>query len=284
MSLRDELLVPFRGLRRGDLFTGSAVLARHLLRALAAAWALSRKAGQRDTTPPVPAVPPQRGSRDTGQDSQDTLTVHAEQPVPDSPEQDKTNKEGRGRPKASPGKQSARGAADRLESLAIAILAGLVALPLLSGVAALITQTLAPYLLPAAGVATAAWVIAALALAPREQPKKEPRDGTEPRSPEEVHAAIVDWARQMIGNRNGVHLADLLDNAHAHHLLTDLDLPAFRTALEGWGIPVRQQLKVTGRNRPGIHRDDLPADPKPAPSPTEAVPIYPTELPPRLPA
>ncbi|WP_030980953.1 hypothetical protein, partial [Streptomyces sp. NRRL S-1824] len=86
-------------------------------------------------------------------------------------------------------------------------------------------------------------------------------------TPEEVYAATIDWIRSRIADSNGVHLSDLLAHAHAHGLHTDLDVGAFRAVLERWGIPVRQQLKVGGRNRPGIHRIDLPirqpADPAP---------------------
>ncbi|MFB7589362.1 hypothetical protein [Streptomyces sp. NPDC056169] len=87
-------------------------------------------------------------------------------------------------------------------------------------------------------------------------------------SPEAVYDATLIWVRNQVGDRNGVHLSDLLTHAHAHHLLIGLDLPAFRAALERWGIPVRQQLKVGGKNRPGIHRDDLPD----VPSSTTATP------------
>lgn len=94
------------------------------------------------------------------------------------------------------------------------------------------------------------------------------------RDPLDAYHAVLEWVDKGIADKNGVHLADLLNNAHSHNLLTNLDLPAFRSALEGWGIPVRQQLKVGGRNRPGIHRDDLP----PAPSPVGA-PDGPTSAP-----
>ncbi|WP_392749263.1 hypothetical protein [Streptomyces sp. LN590] len=87
----------------------------------------------------------------------------------------------------------------------------------------------------------------------------EPDDDQPPAAtPEEVYAATIDWIRNQTADSNGVHLSDLLAHAHAHGLHTDLDVGAFRAVLERWGIPVRQQLKVMGRNRPGIHRIDLP--------------------------
>lgn len=93
-----------------------------------------------------------------------------------------------------------------------------------------------------------------------EVPKETPEA-----SDEEVYAATLAWLHQAVGDRNGVHLADLLANAHAHGMLTDLDVAAFRARLEGWHIPVRQQLKVGGRNRPGVRRADLPPAPSLAP-------------------
>ncbi|MEU8834870.1 hypothetical protein [Streptomyces sp900116325] len=127
-----------------------------------------------------------------------------------------------------------------------------------------------------------AWMTAVALFIPREYLERvagriEQRDASEhaepvddqppTATPEEVYAATIDWIRSRIADSNGVHLADLLAHAHAHGLHTDLDVGAFRAVLERWGIPVRQQLKVGGRNRPGIHRIDLPirqpADPAP---------------------
>lgn len=98
-----------------------------------------------------------------------------------------------------------------------------------------------------------------------------PEEDEEPRpsAPQEVYAATLEWICGQIAYRNGIHLADLLAHAHAHNLHTDLDVPAFRAVLEQWGFPIRQQLKVGGRNRPGIHRDDLPRAPLQDPSPKE---------------
>lgn len=105
--------------------------------------------------------------------------------------------------------------------------------------------------------------------APTGEPEETPEDVPQ-HSPEEVYAATLEWICSQIADRNGIHLHDLLANAHHHGLHTDLDVPAFRAVLEGWGFPIRQQLKVGGRNRPGIHRDDLPQEAPPAPSPREA--------------
>ncbi len=105
-----------------------------------------------------------------------------------------------------------------------------------------------------------------------EDPAEDaPEEDEKPRqsAPQEVYAATLEWICGQIADRNGIHLSDLLAHAHAHNLHTDLDVAAFRGVLEQWGFPIRQQLKVGGRNRPGIHRDDLPRQAAPAPSPEE---------------
>lgn len=99
----------------------------------------------------------------------------------------------------------------------------------------------------------------------------EPVEEQRPAStPEEVYAATLQWVHGQVGDSNGIHLSNLLAHAHAHGMHTDLDVTAFRAVLERWGFPIRQQLKVGGKNRPGIHRDDLPKQPPPAPSPEES--------------
>ena len=108
----------------------------------------------------------------------------------------------------------------------------------------------------------------------RSGSRSEPDDPTEEEhpvsTPEEVYTATLQWVRGQVGDSNGIHLSDLLANAHAHNMHTDLDVATFRTVLERWGFPIRQQLKVSGKNRPGIHRDDLPKQPLPPPSPEES--------------
>jgi hypothetical protein len=107
-------------------------------------------------------------------------------------------------------------------------------------------------------------------IAGRPEPDDPPRDQRLTSDPQEVYAATLQWARSQIGDSNGIHLSALLAHAHAHNMHTDLDVAAFRTVLERWGFPIRQQLKVGGKNRPGIHRDDLPKLPLSAPSPEES--------------
>lgn len=131
------------------------------------------------------------------------------------------------------------------------------------------------------------WLAAVLAFVPREfkdraaaaierlgaghpEPDDPPAEKRPASTPEEVYAATLQWVRGQVGDSNGIHLSDLLAHAHAHNLHTDLDVTAFRAVLERWGFPIRQQLKVGGKNRPGIHRDDLPKQPLPTPSPEES--------------
>ncbi len=118
------------------------------------------------------------------------------------------------------------------------------------------------------------WCLTAWWTAPPAEPQLEPEAEAEDppmTSPQEVYTATLEWIRGQIGTSNGVHLSRLLAHAQAHGMHTDLDLTAFRTALEQCGFPVRQQLKVGRRNRPGIHRDDLPTQPLSGPSPEEGV-------------
>lgn len=80
------------------------------------------------------------------------------------------------------------------------------------------------------------------------------------RAPEDVRAAVLDWVRQAIGDRQGVHLRDLLANAQHHGICVGMELTDFRAALEARGVPVRKRVRVRGQGvTVGVHRDDLPA-------------------------
>ncbi|MEU3851740.1 hypothetical protein [Streptomyces sp. NPDC029554] len=92
-------------------------------------------------------------------------------------------------------------------------------------------------------------------------------------APEEVRQATLEWIRQQIGDRQGVHLRDLLQHAHAHGMFEGLEVTDFRAHLERWEIPVRNRVRVRGLGvTVGIHRDDLtaPSTPSPTPEPQEA--------------
>lgn len=123
------------------------------------------------------------------------------------------------------------------------------------------------------------WCWRAIRAVPRaahEAAPSEPSAEEPIASHDEVHDATLEWIHQQIAHRNGIHLSELLAHAQAHGLFAGLDLPNFRATLERWQIPVRQQLKVGGRNRPGIHRDDLPPRPVPEASPGPAQEDLPT--------
>ena len=86
--------------------------------------------------------------------------------------------------------------------------------------------------------------------APAEQPVSGPQG--------DVLTATLEWIWQQIGDRQGVHLRDLLEHAHLHGMFEDLDVAEFRGHLERWNIPVRARARVRGRGvTVGIHRDDL---------------------------
>lgn len=121
---------------------------------------------------------------------------------------------------------------------------------------------------------TAWWVLAAWrAGRGLDQPAEKPSADVPEHAPEEVHAAVIDWVRQAVGDRQGVHLRDLLANGQQHGMFEGLDVPAFRALLEAAGIPVRKGVRVRGQGvTVGVHRDDLPAPaeaPSGAPSPAD---------------
>lgn len=128
----------------------------------------------------------------------------------------------------------------------------------------------APFAIPAAAVAWCAaawWTCPPAAAAP--QPTAETVAEPQPEhAPDDVRPATLDWIRQQIGDRQGVHLRDLLDHAQRHSMFEDLDVTELRGHLERWGIPVRNRVRVRGLGvTVGIHRDDLPPLPEPLPAP-----------------
>ncbi|WP_042170122.1 hypothetical protein [Streptomyces sp. NBRC 110035] len=84
----------------------------------------------------------------------------------------------------------------------------------------------------------------------------------------DVRAATVEWVWERIGDRQGVHLRDLLAHAHAHGMFEGLEVAEFRAHLERWDIPVRARVRVRGLGvTVGIHRDDLEGLVSPSPTP-----------------
>ncbi|MDJ1137949.1 hypothetical protein [Streptomyces iconiensis] len=120
-----------------------------------------------------------------------------------------------------------------------------------------------------AGWCWAAWRAGTPTSAEQERaadaPQSSPTDAAK-RSPEDTYEALLAWVREAIGERQGVHLRDLLANAQHNGLFKGLELGDFRAALERWDIPVRKRVRVRGLGvTVGVHRDDLPA-PAGAPS------------------
>lgn len=87
----------------------------------------------------------------------------------------------------------------------------------------------------------------------------EPEETPARASSQEVLDATLDWIRQQIGDRQGVHLRDLLAHAQAHGMFEGLDVATFRAHLERWGIPVDRRVKVAGIPTWGVRRRDLEA-------------------------
>ena len=118
-----------------------------------------------------------------------------------------------------------------------------------------------------------AWCVAACWAAPaaKQLPDQVPEAAVEEQpasSPDDVYAATLEWIWRQVGNRQGVHLRDLLEHAQAHGMFMDLDVSGLRTHLEVWRIPVRDRVRVRGLGvTVGIHRDDLPAPAAPLPDP-----------------
>jgi hypothetical protein len=138
-----------------------------------------------------------------------------------------------------------------------------------------IAAWLSPYVLNLAHQAplwlvggTCAWCIAAWRAASR--PVTAPTDAS-PRAehpqefdPDDVRSEFMRLLGYKLADRKGVHLADIAEELHAQGM-TEWDAPALRRQYEAYGIPVRPQLYIDGRNRAGIHRDDL----QPLPLPQE---------------
>lgn len=73
--------------------------------------------------------------------------------------------------------------------------------------------------------------------------------------------ALVEFVLAVTGDRQGVHLAELLPAIQAHaDGWAGCDKTYLRTVLVAAGIPVRKKLRVgTTTGIPGVHRDDAQA-------------------------
>lgn len=83
---------------------------------------------------------------------------------------------------------------------------------------------------------------------------------------------FVQWLRDVIGDRNGVLLSELLAAWHEADRNLDWDVAQVRAVCERLAIPVRDKLKVGGVVSVGVHVDDftrvwdVQVTPPPAPS------------------
>lgn len=116
----------------------------------------------------------------------------------------------------------------------------------------------APFVLP---VVVVVWCSAAWCVAPPATTKEASPVETAPSAsaPQDVYTATLEWIRQQIGDRQGVHLRDLLEHAQAHGMFADLDVTTLRAHLVRHGFRVKDRVRVRGLGvTVGIHRDDLP--------------------------
>ena len=93
-----------------------------------------------------------------------------------------------------------------------------------------------------------------------EPAEDEHAEATAAPSSRDVRGATLEWIWRQIGDRQAVHLRDLLAHAQAHGMFEGLEVADLRGHLERWDIPVRTRCRVRGLGvTVGIHRDDLPA-------------------------
>lgn len=141
------------------------------------------------------------------------------------------------------------------------------------------------------------WCVAAWLAAPAdavedldEEPADEPSEGTSeaggdgvaveefvedaPEADPVAAGALLQLLHDCIGHGNGVHLADALATLHHHGMLADWTVTDLRAQVEALGVRVRPSLKVGGRVRVGVHRDDLTAVSwTPPPPSSEGAPV-----------
>jgi hypothetical protein len=124
-------------------------------------------------------------------------------------------------------------------------------------------------LLLAAG--TCAWCVAAWRAEPEEQQEQTEEQGAAGPvyTDAEIHQDATDRLRELIGDRNGVHLSVVLADWQARRWVApEVTGAELGRQFQRRGIPVRASLKVSGSVGPGVHRDDLPAAAEPLPEAT----------------
>jgi hypothetical protein len=126
----------------------------------------------------------------------------------------------------------------------------------------------AQFAVPGAVVAwcAAAWWAAPPTAAPEPEPADEPADPAPAADPERAREAWHAFVIEAIGDRQGVHLRDLLDTLQqtGHH--PNWEVADVKRVCERAGIPVRARVRVRGLGvTVGVHRDDLPTPSQPLP-------------------
>lgn len=123
------------------------------------------------------------------------------------------------------------------------------------------------------GMAGACWCWAAWRAKPTEEAEEEPAEEESGDQFTTLRQAVTDQLQQWIGDRPGIHLAEVYERYRQlprHEHLTD---PEIRASLDHYRIPVRRAVRDPRSPvqpvRAGIHRDDL----QPLPSPEAAVPV-----------
>lgn len=103
----------------------------------------------------------------------------------------------------------------------------------------------------------------------------EPSEGEHETPAEDSLIALV---RHLIGDRYGVHLRDIVDALNQTSTGREFNAPEVRAALDLRGVPTRAKVRgprggISGAPETatrGVHRDDLPAAPKPPGTPSES--------------
>lgn len=115
---------------------------------------------------------------------------------------------------------------------------------------------------------TCAWCVAAWRAEPDQTPTTRADPTAEPAHTDaEIYASAVEHLQTLIGDRNGVHLSEILTTWQTAGWVGQIPAAELGRQLQRRGIPIRSSIKVAGATNAGVHRDDLPAAAEPLPQP-----------------
>ncbi|WP_424892399.1 hypothetical protein [Streptomyces sp. XH2] len=283
MSVRDEVLAPFRGLPR-DIGRGTPVLIRYLVRGLHAALrAALRGIGRQGSA----VTPPAKGHAEAGEDQQ-AGTARASNGQSAGPPWKKRKK---GPPTAAPVPAAGgRSLADLAEFAAIGFLSLAVAATVFGMVLGYIGHLLAPYRWGIALGLAISWCLAAAMVAPSEEDTPCLEEGDEPDGKNDHEKLVGEetpvaeaWSvtqdlRDFVEGKvaagaagyaeakgKGARIDDIIAGLQADDRAPEgLDRKTMTRLLGDAGITVREQMKfrIDGnqKNQPGVHIDDLTED------------------------